>query len=270
VASGEELPELLAQLAARMEEQPDDVEGWLLLGRSYKSIEQYGAARDALRRGRAAAPDDPRVAVELAEALIFTSTDAGFSDEVRSLLDEAVSRDPQQQKVLWLLGPVAFQEGQYEAALTWWQRLSVLLEPGSSVAQTVAVQMDEARRRLGIATLNWPGLELTIKVADGLPALTPMATLFIIARTPGGGGPPLGAMRIDAPSFPVAVHLDDGNSMLPQRPVSGEAQIEVLARLSFSGQPTASAEDWQSVPLVVSTTEPASQTLTLGLEPPAR
>jgi cytochrome c-type biogenesis protein CcmH len=68
----------------------------------------------------------------------------------------------------------------------------------------------------------------------------------------------------------VVVHLDDGNSMLPQRPVSGEAQIEVLARLSFSGQPTASAEDWQSVPLVVSTTEPASQTLTLGLEPPAR
>jgi len=222
-----------------------------------------------LRKARDVAPDDPRVAAELAEALIFTTADTGFSTEVRALLDEAVAADPLQQKALWLQGIVAFQDGEFQAALDWWQRLSAQLEPGSGVAQSVAQQMDEARRRLGQATETWPGLLLTVDGGKALPALPEGAALFVIARQPGGGGPPLGAVRIAAPKFPVEVRLDDGASMLPQRPVSSMEQIEVLARLSMSGQPAASPDDWQSVPLAVDTRASETATLSLDLLPPS-
>jgi len=78
----------------------------------------------------------------------------------------------------------------------------------------------------------------------------------------------LGAVRIAAPKFPVEVRLDDGASMLPQRPVSSMEQIEVLARLSMSGQPAASPDDWQSVPLAVDTRASETATLSLDLLPP--
>lgn len=261
-----ELPDLLEQLRARLEAQPGDVEGWLLLGRSYKTVQRYPDALAALRRAREIAPGDPRVAVELAEALIFTTADTNFSAEVRALLDEAVTADARQQKALWLQGIVAFQDGDYPLALQWWDQLSVQLEAGSEVARSVTQQMDEARRRLGQETVSWPGLDITVDAAPGLPELPATATLFVIARQPGGGGPPLGAVRIPVPEFPVSLHLDDGASMLPQRPVSSMADIEVLARLSLTGQPAAAPNDWQSAPLAVNTGAMTTAPLRLVLE----
>jgi cytochrome c-type biogenesis protein CcmH len=203
------------------------------------------------------------VAVELAEALIFTSGQTGFSDEMRSLLDQALAIDPQLQKGLWLKGIVAFQDGDYEAALGWWERLMSLLEPGSGTAQSVAQQMDEARRQLGIETTAWPGLAITVTAPDVGSELPAGAVLFVIARQPGGGGPPLGAVRIGAPEFPVSLHLDDDASMLSQRPVSSMQQIEVVARLSMTGQPAAAPGDWQSEPVPVTTADAPELTLEL-------
>lgn len=260
-----EMSTLVAQLRARLEDQPDDVEGWLLLGRSHKALQQYPQALEALRRARELAPADPLVAVELAEALIFTASERTIGAEVRSLLSEAVAADPQLQKGLWLQGIVAFQDGDYAQALDWWQRLDALLEPGSGVAASVARQMDEARTRLGLPTRHWPGLEVTVSAPEALPELPPSAVLFVIAREAGvAEGPPLGAARVARPVFPARLRLDDGNSMLPQRPISAAPEIEVYARLSFSGQPTPGDDDLASEPVLAATANPRALALELA------
>lgn len=269
-----EFDDLVTELRDRLDQQPEDAAGWLLLGRSYKALQRFPEALEALRRARALAPGDPLVAVELAEALIFTSTGPAIDPEVQTLLEEAIAQEPELQKGLWLLGIVASQAGDDAAALAWWERLLPLLEPGSGVATAVSEQLAQARARVGEAVpppaaateAAWPGVTVRIDVAPGLEPIPDGAVLFIIARDPAAPTPPLGAVRVPQPRLPLTLSLGDANSMLAQRPISSVERIEVLARLSLSGAPTASPGDPESEPVTLHTA--SATTVDLLLSPP--
>ena len=149
VADDADINQLLMQLEARMAAEPDDVEGWLLLGRSYRSLQRFSESRTAFEQARRLAPEDPAVAVELAEAMIFTSPPGQPDPAVNELLEEALARAPDMQKALWLAGMMAAQRGDDARAVALWERLMKLLEPGSGVANSVAEQLNAARARLG-------------------------------------------------------------------------------------------------------------------------
>ena len=142
-----DMGELLAQLEERMRAQPDDLEGWLLLGRSYRSMQRFDEARAAFLKARELAPDNPVVAVELAEALIFTSPPGRPDPLVPDLLEEALATAPDLQKGLWLAGMVAAQVGDDETAVAQWQRLLAQLEPGSAVAASASDNSPRNRPR---------------------------------------------------------------------------------------------------------------------------
>lgn len=237
VAEDADINELLMQLEARMAAEPDDLEGWMLLGRSYRSLQRFGESRAAFEQARRLAPGDPAVAVELAEAMIFTSPPGQPDPAVNGLLEEALTRAPDMQKALWLTGMMAAQRGDDARAVALWERLMLQLEPGSGVANSVAEQLDAARSRLGVAPPDaWEGIEIMIAAPENLPDLSPEAALFVIARDPAAPNPPLGAIRL-TPAFPAVVTLTDANSMMPQRPISGAAEVQLQARLSLDGNP---------------------------------
>ena len=275
---------LTAQLRSRLEAEPDNVEGWVLLGRSYKTLQQYPQALEALENASRLAPDDPLVMVELVEAQLFVSGNPQVTAEMSQTLKQAVSVDPALQKGLWLLGIGAAQAGDDRQAVDWWNRLLAQLEPGSGIAQSVQEQISQASMRLGdtappttgnqqaeAGDAVWEGLEIIIELAKPnagedfqLPA---DAAVFVIARAQGStGGPPLGVSRIPRPEFPLVVKLTDENSMLPQRPISSAPALTIQARLSLSGQPIAAGGDWQSQSVSVGAnevSEPVSLVLTL-------
>lgn len=247
---------LVAELQARMEAEPDDVAGWMLLGRSYRSLQRFDESLAAFSRARELAPNDPGIIVEVAEAMIFAAGPGNMNPEVPRLLEAALSLEPQLQKALWLSGMVAMQGGNDLEAIRQWEALMPLLEPGSAVAGSVMQQLNAVRTRAGLPTeqapeAGWAGIELIVQAPEDLPALTPESALFIIARDPNAPNPPLGAVRL-APAFPARVRVTDANSMMPQRPISGVEQVQLEARLSISGQPQASDGDLQSEAVTVS------------------
>lgn len=255
---------LVAQLRERMQSQPDDLEGWLLLGRSYRSMQRYDDALETFIRARELAPDNPVVAVELAEALVFTSPPGAPDPQVAQLLDEALAVAPDLQKGLWLSGMLAAQGGDDERALARWNRLLALLERGSAVAASVQQQIDAARSRLGEPPAEaWAGLEVVVQAPDSLPSLGPEAALFLIARDPAAPNPPLGAVRV-IPAFPARIRLSDANAMMPQRPISGVAELELLARLAPDGNPVGGENPIESEPVTVSRDRDTPIELRLG------
>jgi len=261
---------LVAELQERMEAAPDDVNGWMLLGRSYRSLQRFDESLDAFQRARDLAPNDPGVAVELAEAMIFAAGPGNVAPEVGALLEQALTMEPELQKALWLSGMVAMQAGNDLQAVRRWETLMPLLEPGSAVASSVQEQLDAARTRLGAPTeaaaaAAWAGLEITVRAPGELPAIKPESALFIIARDPSAPNPPLGAIRV-SPAFPATVRLTDANSMLPQRPISSVSEIQLEARLSIDGRPQAGEQDPQSEAVVVIPT--AGEPLELILQSP--
>lgn len=270
---------MVDSLKSRLSEREEDLEGWLLLGRSLKSLQRYDEALQALETAKRIAPDSPLVTVELAEAKLFASGDPRISEEVRGMLESAVAEDPGLQKGLWLLGIDAAQRGEDQAAVDYWQRLLSQLEPGSPVAQSVREQLALIQGQPGSTPAqnpgeasDWPGISIEISLApaavEALPGTLPeTAVLFVIVRAGGeAGGPPLGAARIDDPRFPLQVTVDDRNAMLPGRKLSEQTALSIQARVSLSGEPAARAGDWESeisevspersekVPLVLSRT----------------
>lgn len=273
------MAELADRLKQRLEQSPDNAEGWVLLGRTYKSLQRYPEALDALETAARLAPDQPVVTVELVEARLFASGNPQITPEMVAQLEQAVEREPALQKGYWLLGIAAAQRGDDREAIRWWQSLLQQVEPGSGIAEAVSAQIADARARLGepvempvpaagVAAAAPPPsaaadggtppsaadrmqLNVEITLADGareaLASAPAEAALFVIVRPAGeNGGPPLGVRRVNDLQFPVALTLSDADSMIPQRPISSAGNVEVQARLSMAGRPLPASGDWQS------------------------
>jgi len=289
-AANTDLGTLTERLRRRLEQNPDDVEGWVLLGRSYKNLRNYPKAIEALETADRLSPGLPDVQVELVEARLFASNSPKFTAEMTSALEKAVAADPTQQKGLWLLGIAAAQDGDDAGAIAWWEKLRAQLEPGSPIEQSLVAQIDQVREGLGLpastgstptpapapstaaapttAPTTAPAeqaqsdgtrirVELSAAASRSWPQIPagnapPGAVLYIIARPEGvAGGPPLGVRRIAQPQFPVELTLTDGDSMVPQRPISSVERLELQARLSLTGSPAPSAGDWQNQAVAV-------------------
>ena len=257
-AEEHDMDALTEQLRSRLSEDPEQVQGWILLGRSYKTLQKYPQALEALQTANRLVPNQPLIVVELVEAELFASGNPRVNPGMVARLEQAIAQDPTLQKGLWLLGIAAAQSGDDQRAIGWWQQLAKSLEPGSEIAQTVEQQIALARSRTGreaAATpspdAGWSGLEveieLSVAAAEAINSTQPDPVLFVIVRAAdSASGPPLGVRRIERPHFPVQLALSDEDSMLPQRPISSAPEVSLQARLSRKGQATASPGDWQS------------------------
>jgi len=258
---GNSMDTVIGRLEERLQQNPANLEDWILLGRSYKFVQKYAQAQAALLRAIQLAPDDSLVLAELAEAQLFASGNPTIGPEARAMLERALSIEPGQQKALWLLGIAASQDGDDATAVAYWQKLVGLPGQDREVAASVQEMIDQAQLRLGnpepVAAAA-PATGMVVEVSFDQPdfKLPEQATLFLIVRDPATPGPPLGAKRVDSPVFPVTLNLSDADSMMAERPISGTDPVEIVARISLNGSPVAGPGDPESQPVVVS---PASQ-----------
>ncbi|MEO8670480.1 MAG: c-type cytochrome biogenesis protein CcmI [Tahibacter sp.] len=147
---GPDMQKAVDGLIAKLTQNPDDVEGWMLLGRAYKSTERFADAREALKHAFDRAPDNPDVQVEYAEALALASDNRRIDGQALELLQKAYKTDPQQQRALWLLGIADYQAEHYPDAIAHWETLRGMMPADSAATESIQKQIDEARSRAGM------------------------------------------------------------------------------------------------------------------------
>ncbi len=223
VATADEIA-IIDQLAARMEQTPDDVEGWVLLGRTYLAIERYTAARQAFMQAMSRSPNpDPGLRLNLAVAMMFSdrTTVTGLAG---NLVDEVLAEDPQNAEGLYYGGLVAAERGQTDLARDRWSAL-LAMNPPEDVARALQQQIAMLDVAAGLPNAGsdptptaGPTLRLTLDVGPGidLTALPETAALFIFARAQAGG-PPLAVIREPVSALPGAFTLSDANVLLSCR-----------------------------------------------------
>ena len=141
---------MVAALAAKLQDHPDDLDGWLKLGRAYKVLNQPAEAADAYRHAAALRPDDATLMLLAAEALLSENPrDAPISDDIVTLLRRADALDPKQPLALWQLGMASVQRGHAEEAQAYWRRLLAMLPPGGAQHQTVSEALKAITRADG-------------------------------------------------------------------------------------------------------------------------
>lgn len=275
----------IANLIAKLKQNPEDVEGWSLLGRAYEATERFAEARDALKHAYDLSPGDPDATVAYAEVLALSSPSRSIDGEPRSLLEKALQAAPENQRGLWLLGISDYQAKKYDAAIATWKHLLAVLPKGSDIIQSVQGQIANAEaERDGRAPANEPapdnetaeapaptasdaaGPHLTVKVAldPKLKAkLAPTDVLFIYAKAASGPPMPLAIQRMQASQLPATVTLTDGMGMLPNMKLSQFPQVVIGARVSKSGNAIAQSGDLQTIskPMAVTTTAPVELTI---------
>lgn len=135
---------MIAGLAARLAEQPDDLEGWIMLGRSYAVLGEAEKSAEAYERAAALDPNDATLKVAQGQALLALGAEEGrgFDPAAREAFEAALRIDPDQPFALYFLGLAAREAGDAEAARAHWRKLLAQMPPDSDEAASLRALID--------------------------------------------------------------------------------------------------------------------------------
>lgn len=232
---------LIQAIEARLKSRPDNTRYWYMLGRYASQVGDYQRAETGFRKVYEQSPNDPGAASELAQA-IFLGNGNRINDEVNFLVDRALEGDSQDTTALGLAGIRAFEARNFRDAERYWLRAVESTPEGAPGRQALMAGVARARSEQGADgapapvsdSASWQ-IPLTVSLAEGLEAPAG-ATLFVFARQYNAGPMPLAVYRGPVPQFPESIILDETMAMTTKDRLMQEGQIELVARISSSGQ----------------------------------
>jgi len=273
--SEQQFEALVARLAVRLKDNPEDAEGWMMLGRSYSVLGRFGESAEAYAKAAARMPRDAQLLADYADALAMAQG-RSLQGEPEKILVRALAIDPLNVKARVLAGTAAFNRNDYSGAIRHWERILDALPGESEMAQRVQASIAEARA-LGAGPKpilgKSPGrVRGVVKIAPQLAAkVGPGDTVFIFARAEQGPRMPLAILRKHVRDLPAEFTLDDSMAMSPASKLSGHQRVVIGARVSKSANATPQPGDLEglSAPVKVGA-EGVSVTIDTELREPAK
>lgn len=254
--SAPDINEMVSSLAARLESEPNDVNGWLMLGRTHATLEDYPASISAYEKAMALEnAQNAQTLVSLALVLI-EQNEGAIDGRATGLLENALALEPNNENALFYSGFAAASRGETLLAADRWEILLGLNAP-AEIRDLLQGRINEWRgvepTPVQAVPVEQVGIILAANVSvseEALAALPETASVFIIARDPQQPSPPIAVTRRQLDELPTKIELSDKDSMVPGRSLSNFAEFELLARVSVSGNPIAQAGDWYGIKTV--------------------
>lgn len=257
------IEQMVDRLVKRLEKQPNDSEGWVMLGRSYTALKRYPDAERAYSRAYLLIGDDPDFLADYAEIMAMNANNQLAGAPMR-LLQTALKKNPKHVKSLWLSGHAELQQGRNKQAIAQWNKLLKALPPSEAeAANTVRQYIAQVGGKAAPAPKVAANGGLTVKVSLS-PSVAAQArpddTVFIFARAAKGPRMPLAITRRQVRELPITVTLDDTMAMAPQMKLSAFPQVVVGARVSRTGNAMAQDGDIEGIsePIASSRKQPVS------------
>jgi cytochrome c-type biogenesis protein CcmH len=238
--------EMIESLAERLQQNPNDLPGWKLLGRSYVQLRNFEAAISAYEKAvEIEGGQNGQTLADLGEVILLSEEQA-LNGRASQLFENALAVSPNNQKALFYSGMAAAERGEKELAANRFETL-LATSPPQNIQDILRQQIAELRGEPPALIPTTEGGVVTVRVTLGesaISAVRPDATVFIIARDPNQPMPPIAAVRRRAAELPAYVPIGDSDAMVAGRVPSAFAQLEIVARVSASGQPMAQSGDW--------------------------
>ncbi|MDO9105070.1 MAG: c-type cytochrome biogenesis protein CcmI [Methylovulum sp.] len=240
----EDINKMVAKLAERMKANPGDAEGWMMLGKSYKYLQQYPKAVAAFAQAYQLMGERPDVMLLYADALAFAN-DEQLAGKPAELVFKALALEPDNIMGLWLGGMAKAQAGDAPAGIRLWRKLVTLLPPGSAAQQETQGLLAKLESQIPGGMPAEPeqsaqtaAIAIAVQVSLA-PELQKSAaaddTVFIYAQAVSGSRMPLAIIRKKVSDLPVTVSLTDALAMTPTMKISAFPVVKLLARISKSG-----------------------------------
>ena len=270
----EKIAQMVGQLERRLQDEPNNMDAWVMLARLQRSQEKFPASEKSFAKALALTPDDD-LAIERAE-VVAQVQGGDFSGEPWAVINRILKANPNQNNALLLAGSASFSEGRFAQAIQYWERVRASLPPQSEDINALDSALAQARERLApgrasdqppvtgsasaqpsnagaasaqppvsTGTSNNPPPASTaaariagrVSLAPELLAQTsPSDTVFVYATPAQGGRMPLAIVRTTVAALPFDFVLDDSQAMGPQSKLSSASEVVLKARISKTGQ----------------------------------
>jgi len=134
---------MVERLAQRLEKDPNNAEGWQMLGRSYAALQRMPEALAAYKKALALNPNNAPLLVDYADLLAFENK--SIKGEPIRLVQKALQIDPNNLKGLALAGTASFETGDYKKAEEYWSKAKGLVPADSEFARGMDENIAAAR-----------------------------------------------------------------------------------------------------------------------------
>ena len=272
---------VLDNLTARLRDQPDDIEGWIMLGRTYAIMQRFDEAKGAYEKVLALAPEDAELITDYADIVAMTNN-GSLMGKPLELINKALRLDPKNPKALALAGTAEFEQKRFKQAAAYWEQLLALIPAESELGRSVSSSIAEAKSlasgkgstmarsqdqapggqnpppagnkpesvaAAGTAAASEGGT-LSGKVTLS-PALagkaSPNDSLYVFARAKMGPKAPLATLRLQVKDLPATFSLNDSMARSGVQLSTFSDEVVVGARISKSGSPMPQSGDLQGL-----------------------
>ncbi len=256
------IDKMVGSLEKKLEKNPNDVTGWVMLGRTYRVLRRPEDALKAYEKASKLKPNNPDALLPMAD-ILATKNKGVLTGRPEELIKQALQTDPENMMGLWLAGMAAEQRSAKDEAIAHWKKLEAMLEPGSADQQEVrgliaraggavdSAPVAQAKPQTQTqtqtqqpATANTQAITVKVSLSDAMKAkVSPDSPVFIYAKALSGPPMPLAAAKKQVKDLPLEIKLDDSMAMMPQMKLSNFKEVKVGARVSLNGTPQAQAGD---------------------------
>ncbi len=245
--------EIIDLVKKRLDTNPNDGEGWYILGRTFMNIQKYPEAVQAYRRAYELVGDELTIMLSLADAIAMTN-DGVMTGEPEELVQKVMAIDPNNEIALWLGGLAAEQRNDIPAAFGLWKKLLPLLKSDPKSYDEVKLMLTQLKEtfpdlpELDIqenTAMLTTQVHLSVSINAAIrETLTGDEQVFVYAKAVTGPPMPLAARKFKVSDLPVNVTLSDADAMMPQFALSTVDAFTVGARVSLSGNPVSQKGDF--------------------------
>jgi cytochrome c-type biogenesis protein CcmH len=236
-----DLAKMAQTLAEKLKDKPDNLQGWVMLGRTYRTLENFDAALRAYDSALKLSADDD-LKLERIE-VIAMQRQGQFEGEPWNVIREVLQRDPQHFGALLTAGSASYAEGKFADALKYWEQARKPLDANNPDLEGLESAIATVRERLGMppakaAPAAASGLNVTGQVnlsASLKSKASPNDVVFIYATPANGDRMPLAIFKTTVSQLPFNFTLDDSTAMAPDRKLSAAGEVMVKVRVTKSG-----------------------------------
>ena len=235
-----DLAKLAQTLADRLQSQPDNLQGWVMLGRTYRTLENFDASLKAYDTALKLSADDD---LQLERIEVMAMQRQGlFEGEPWRVIREVLQKDPQHFGALLTAGSASYAEGKYADALKYWEQARKPLDANNPDLPGLENAIATVRDKLGMPTKAAPAAASALNVSGQISLsaalkakVSPNDAVFVYATPANGDRMPLAIMKTTVSQLPLNFMLDDSTAMTPERKLSMAGEVLVKVRVSKSG-----------------------------------
>lgn len=244
--------------------EPENLKYRYLLARNQLNMNDLRGAISSYQEILTQSPEEPQVLAEFAQVL-YMSSGTQLLKEIDQLTQSALTYDPENGLALSMAGIVAMQNQKPEESISYWQKAVAVFGPNSQDAQPLLAGIANARAQLAgegsepavtaqasvepseASSPENNGLTITLNVTvEDSVTVSNDQLVYIYARAWQGPPMPLAIQRISVNQLPTTVTLHEGMAMMEGMTIAAFDQLELIARISQDGGPTAKPGDWQA------------------------